>query len=180
MKKKRLSPILYIALVIVIAVFFVRHFYIRDFRTIAPDVLYTSAQPRGMDYTRLLYKYHIAAIVNVRSASEHREKNWHNEELTWIKENAVKYVELPISKLNYFPDSQVQEKFLSLMKSPDNLPVLLHGSVNDKRVAMLVAVWLRAEKKLSSADTVAQIKKILDERPITEEDVKFVDSLKEQ
>jgi hypothetical protein len=45
---------------------------------------------------------------------------------------------------------------------------------------MLVAVWLRAEKKLSSADTVAQIKKILDERPITEEDIKFVDSLKEQ
>jgi protein tyrosine/serine phosphatase len=156
----------------------IRHFHISGFCAIIPDTLYTSGQPRGMDYMRLLYKYHISTIVNVRSASEHRERHWHNEELTWTKENAVKYIELRIGKRDYFPDNQVQSKFFSLMSDRENLPVLLHGSGDDKRVAMLTAAWLRKEKGLSSDDTIVQVKKIIDERPLTEEEIDFITGLK--
>ena len=83
-KKKQSLAALWITLIAVAAaIFLVRHFHIKNFHIVEPEVLYTSGQPRGMDYTRMLYKYHVAAIVNVRSASEHREKNWHNEEITF-------------------------------------------------------------------------------------------------
>jgi protein tyrosine/serine phosphatase len=178
MKKKSASPIIYLLTAVAVIVLIIRHFHIPDFCIISPETLYTSGQPRGMDYTRLLYKYHISTIVNVRSASEGREKNWHNEELTWIKENSVKYVELPIGKRNYFPDNEVQSEFLLLMSNRESLPVLLHGSGDDKRVAMLTAVWLRKGQGLSVEDTIRQVKKIIDDRPLAEEEISFITNLK--
>jgi len=177
MKKRPISSIIYSAIIIGVIVLVVRHFHIQDFCVIDPDTLYTSGQPRGMDYMRLLYKYHISTIVNVRLASEHRERNWHNEELTWTKENAVKYIELPIGKQDYFPDNQVQSNFISLMSNRENLPVLVHGSGDDKRVAMLTAAWLRKGQGLSAEDTIRQIKKIIDDRPLTEQEIDFITNL---
>lgn len=178
MKKRSISPVIYIAIVIFVVVLAVRYFHISDFRIILPEKLYASGQPRGMDYTRLLYKYHIATIFNVRSASEHREKNWYNEEVIWCKENAVKYIEQPISRDDYFPDSVEQAKFLSTMSDPENLPLLLHGSGDDKRVAMLTAVWLRKDQGFSVEDTIEQVKKIIDDRPLTQHEISFITNLK--
>ena len=75
--KKRKTPFGWVIILLVIAgaILLVRHFHIKSFYIVQPGVLYISGQPRGMDYTRLLYKYHIATIVNVRFASEHRERN---------------------------------------------------------------------------------------------------------
>ncbi|TFG48357.1 MAG: hypothetical protein E4H40_04805 [Candidatus Brocadiia bacterium] len=90
MKKKK-SSFGWIATIagIVFAVLLVRHFHIKNFKVVEPGVLYTSGQPRGMDYTRLLYKYHIGTIVNVRIPNEHRERNWYNEEIVWVRNNGV-------------------------------------------------------------------------------------------
>ncbi len=182
MKKKKQSPVaLYIILLIVAAVILlVRHFHIKNFHIIKPGVLYTSGQPRGMDYTRLLYKYHIGTIVNVRAASEHREKNWHNEEITWVRNNGVKYEELPIDRsldrANYFPDKNTQNEFLKIMADKTNLPVLLHGSSGRKRVSMLASVWLRKAQGYSFEDTARIVEKIK-EQPITEKEEKFIEGL---
>jgi protein tyrosine/serine phosphatase len=178
MKKRQFSSVIYFAIIIGVIILSIRHFHIPDFCHIVPETLYTSGQPRGMDYTRLLYKYQISTIVNVRSASEHREKNWHNEELSWTKENAVKYIELPIGKQDYFPNNQVHGEFLSLMNNRENLPVLLHGSGDDKRVAVLTAIWLRKGQGVSVEETIRQIKKIIDDRPLTEQEIDFVTNLK--
>jgi protein tyrosine/serine phosphatase len=178
MKKKSISPIVILAVIICISILTVRHFHIADFRVISDGKLYTSGQPKGMDYTRLLYKYHIATIVNVRASSEHREKNWYNEEVTWTKENAVNYIELPISRDDYFPDNQLQGKFLSIMSDPGNLPVLLHGYGDDKRVAMLTAVWLRRGENTPLDKILMQVKKILDDKPLTEKQISFITNLK--
>jgi protein tyrosine phosphatase (PTP) superfamily phosphohydrolase (DUF442 family) len=177
MKKKPFQHIITVVFIIVVAVLLVRHFYIRDFRIIAPEVLYVSGQPRGMDYMRLLYKYHIATIINVRPTSEHREINWHSEELIWTREHAVKYVEMPIEKQKYFPDQQIQDQLFEVMGERRNLPVLLHGSGDDKRVAMLVAAWLRKKQGLSVDETLVQVKKVIDERPLTPEEISFINSL---
>jgi protein tyrosine phosphatase (PTP) superfamily phosphohydrolase (DUF442 family) len=177
MNKKNIGLILRIALIIGIAVLLVRHFYIKDFRIILPDTLYVSGQPQKMDYTRLLYKYHIAAVVNVRSTQEHQEKNWHNEEVVWMRENAMPYFELPIDKENYFPDSQTRDTFLLIMNDKKNLPVLLHGASDDKRVAMLTAVWLKKNQGLTVEETLTQIKKIIDDRPLTQQEIDFVKNI---
>ncbi len=178
MRKINYRPPVFVCALIAAAVFGVRHFHIPDFSVIDPDTLYISGQPRGMDYTRLLYKHHISTIVNVRSPSEHRNQNWYNEEMTWVRENAVRYVELPIDKKIYFPREQTQNTFLELMSNRNNLPVLLHGSADDERVAMLTAVWLRKTRGFSPEETARHVKKIIDDRPLTKQDIDFITSLK--
>jgi protein tyrosine/serine phosphatase len=183
MKKKKHSPVtLYVILLVTaVVILLVRHFHIKNFHVIEPGVLYTSGQPRGMDYTRLLYKYHIGTIVNVRSASEQREKNWYNEEMTWVRNNGVAYIELPIershNRTNYFPDETTQEEFLKIMADKNNLPVLLHGSSGKKRVPVLVAVWLMKGRQYSLEETIERVEKINGERQVTEEEHKFIKQL---
>jgi protein tyrosine/serine phosphatase len=177
MKKWNLNVPIIGLLVITGIVLLVNHFVIKYFCEVKPEVLYTSAQPRGMDYTRLLYKYHIAMIVNVRSAFEHRDRNWHNEEITWVRNNGVKYVELPIDKGNPFPDKQTQQKFLEIMADKANQPILLHGSGNDKRVAMLAAVWLKKDQGLTAEEIFDAVKKINSGQELDEAQRKFIKEL---
>jgi protein tyrosine/serine phosphatase len=177
-KKKQSLAALYIILVVTAAIILlVRHFHIKNFHVIEPDVLYTSGQPRGMDYTRLLYRYHIATIVNVRSASEHREKNWYNEEVIWVRNNGVKYIELPIEKAHYFPNKETQDQFLAIMADKNNLPVLLHDGSGKSRVAMLAAVWLIKTQGYTVEETAKVIEKINSDRKITEAENKFITQL---
>ncbi len=105
-KNSRPKFIFIIALLIIFSVLMVQHFHIRDFNIVQPQVLYISGQPKGMDYTRLLYKYHIGTIVNVRPASEHRDQNWYAEEIGWVKQNGINYIELPIDKNDYLPNQE--------------------------------------------------------------------------
>ena len=178
MKKRKHSPVaLYVILLVTAAVILlVRHFHIKNFHVIKPEALYTSGQPRGMDYTRLLYNYHIGTIVNVRSAAEHREKNWHNEEVTWVRNNGVNYFELPIEKTNYLPDKQTQDQFLAIMADKANLPVLLHDSNGRKRVSILAAVWAVKAQGDTAAKAIELVRSIK-EQPVTEDEKNFIASL---
>jgi protein tyrosine/serine phosphatase len=155
----------------------VKHFHIKDFRIIEPAVLYTSGQPRGMDYTRLRYKYHIATIVNIRTIAEHKEDNWHSEEIVSSRNNGLAYIEIPIERNHYFPDARMQDAFFSIMADKNNLPVLLHGSGNDKRVAMLVAAWLEKTKGYSIEETIRAVKKIIDDRELTTDEISFINNI---
>lgn len=181
-KKKGTSlySIVAVVLITAAAVFLVRHFHIKDFHIVSPGVLYTSGQPRGMDYTRLLYKYHIATIVNVRSAAEHRERNWHNEEITWVRSNGVKYSEFPLDRdvnnPGYFPDADMRRRFLEIMAGRENLPVLIHGSSGRGRVAMLTSVWLVKGEKCG-AEKAIKIAEQVKTRPLAAKELAFVRGL---
>jgi len=178
MKKKKSSVgLVIVLLVVVVVILLVNHFHIDDFNVVKPGVLYTSGQPRGMDYNRLLYRYHIAAIINVRTASEHRERNWHNEEVVWVRNNGINYIELPFEKVNHFPDAQTQERFLTLMADKTNLPVLLHGSSDDVRVAMLTAVWLIKADGYNLEKAIAEVRQIIDDRKLTDDETAFISNL---
>jgi protein tyrosine/serine phosphatase len=178
--KNRKSPLygfVFILAIAAAAILLVKHFHIADFRVVKPGVLYTSGQPHGMDYTRMLYRYHLATIVNIRPVSEHREQNWYNEEIIWTKNNGVNYIELPIEKKKYFPDKETQDKFLAIMADKNKLPVLLHGGSDDKRVAMLAAVWLEKGQGQSVEETTKIIRKIIDDRKLTEAEIEFIRNL---
>ncbi len=181
MKNKK-NPFLFwlwLAVIILSIVGLVRHFHIKNFQTVAPGVLYTSGQPRGMDYTRLLYKYHIAAFVNLRNPDEHRERNWYNEEITWMKSNGVKYIELPIEKDapdEGFPESQDCQKFLEIMSQSSNLPVLIHDSSGKKRVAYLAAVWMLKSGGFTLQQTIDKVRQIK-ESPLTDQETEFLQSV---
>lgn len=182
MEKKKRSPSgLIIALLITAAVILlVRHFHIKNFHIVEPEVLYTSGQPRRMDYTRLLYKYHIATIINLRSPAEHREKNWYNEEITWVRSNSVKYFEVPLDKNpdspRQFPDANMQQWFLTIMADKENVPVLIHDGSGKERVAMLASVWLRKVRRYSTEDMLRFVEKVKD-RPVTRAEREFIESL---
>jgi protein tyrosine/serine phosphatase len=173
-RKKSPAGLIIVLLIVAVIVLLVNHFHIKDFRIIKPGILYTSGQPRGMDYTRLLYRYHIATIVNVRTPSEHRERNWLNEELVWVRNNGVRYIQLPLERKNYFPDAPARDRFLSVMADSANLPVLLHGSGDDKRVAMLTAVWLRKTQGYDVEKTAAVVKVIVGGRELTQDETAFI------
>ena len=179
-KKSPLRAIITIAIIAAAFVLLVRSFQIPHLNCISPGVLYTSAQPRGMDYTRLLYKYHIGTIINLRSPAEHREQNWYNEEMTWVRSNGVKYVEMPLDKnVNdpaHFPDADMQQQFLAIMADKANLPVLVHDSSGESRVAMLSAIWLARGCRLPAQqviETASEIKK----SPLTDLEKQFINDL---
>lgn len=180
-KKKQSLAALYIILIITAAaIFLVRHFHIKNFHIIEPDILYTSGQPRGMDYTRLLYRYHIATIINLRSSAEHRERNWYNEEITWVRSNGVKYFEMPLGKNPdspaQFPDVNMQEQFLTIMASKECIPVLIHDSSGEARAAMLTSVWLRKVRGYNVEDTIRLVEE-LKGRPVTAAEKNFIEQL---
>jgi protein tyrosine/serine phosphatase len=179
-KKNPLHIILTILLIVIGTILLVRHFHIKNFHIICPDVLYTSGQPRGMDYYRLLYKYHIATIINLRSPAEHREKNWHNEEITWVRSNGIKYIEMPLERdINgpgHFPDANTQEQFLAIMADKENLPVLIHDGSGENRVAALTAVWLLKSEQLP-VQKVIEIFSRINATPPKEPQIQFINSL---
>ena len=181
MKTKRRSPagLLTILLIVLAVILMVRHFHIKAFYIVKPGVLYTSGQPRGMDYFRLLYRYHIATIISVRPASEHREKNWRSEEITWARDNGVRYIELAVEKGRSFPNEQIQAQFLDLMANKDYLPVLLHGQGKDKRVATLTAAWLRKSQGCTVEQAVKVAEEIIKGRKLSEPEKKFLRELAE-
>jgi len=177
--KQHWKTLVGLALVAIVIVALVRHFHIKNFHVVAPGVLYTSGQPRGMDYTRLLYKYHIATFVNVRATTEHREQNWYNEEVTWMRENGVNYVELPIDRIDrtrQFPDEATQKKFLEIMADEQNQPVLVHGSSGRKRESILAALWLVKAKAYSPAQAIEVIENIK-RTPVTDPEREFIGNL---
>jgi len=180
MKKK--SPFLgwfWLVVIILSIVGLVRHFHIKNFHVVKSGVLYTSGQPKGMDYTRLLYKYHIAAFVNLRLTTEHRDQNWYNEEVAWMRSNGEKYIELPIETAvpdEGIPDTQDSQKFLQIMSDSNNLPVLLHDSSGKKRVAYLAAVWMLKSGGYNLQQTLDKVRQIK-EKPITDMEMVFLQSL---
>jgi len=183
-KKKKNNPLTTAFVVVLLlaaaVVLLIRHFSITNFHIVRPGVLYTSGQPRGMDYTRLLYKYHIATIVNIRSAAEHRERNWHNEELTWVRSNGVRYLEFPLDRdvnnPGYFPDADMRRRFLEIMADKENLPVLIHGSSGRGRVAMLAAVWLVAGEKCGAKKAIKVAEKVKT-RPLAAKELNYIRGL---
>lgn len=171
----------WLTVIILSVIGLVRHFHIKNFQVIVPGVLYTSGQPRGMDYTRLLYKYHIATFINLRNPDEHRKDNWYTEEISWMRDKGVKYIELPMEKnvsIDEIPDMNNSQKFLEIMSQSVNLPVLLHDSNGRKRVSYLAAVWMLKSGGFSLQQTIDKIQQIK-EQPLTEQDLAFLHSLAE-
>ena len=179
-KKQNHTTTIVIALAVIITVGLVRHFHIKNFQTVLPGVLYTSGQPEGMDYTRLLYKYHLATIVNLRQEDEHREDHWYNEEMTWVQQNSVNYVALPVTKRpDYFPNADVQREFMKVMADKTNLPVLLHSSSGRKRVSMLTAAWLVKAEGYGASEAVDILEKIKG-KSATKKEKQFVETIAKQ
>jgi protein tyrosine phosphatase (PTP) superfamily phosphohydrolase (DUF442 family) len=176
MKKKNPTPVIYLILLSILGVAIYKHFHIAGFVMIEPEKLYVCGQLKGMDYTRLVYRHHIATIINLRQPSEHREHNWHNEEITQTKSLGIQYLEIPVEKNQFIPNQAVQSEFLARMADKKNFPVLLHGSRRDNRVAMLVAVWLCQVEKYSAEQAIDMVKMIID-RPLQETEINFVRQL---
>jgi protein tyrosine/serine phosphatase len=179
-KKSPLRMIITIAIIAFAIILLINDFKITDFNVIQPGTLYTCGQPRGMDYTRLLYKYHIGTIINLRSPSEHREQNWYSEEINWVRNSGIKYIEMPlVREINnplHYPDANMQEKFLSIMADKRNLPVLVHDGKGESRVAIMAAVWLAKNQQLPAGKIIAESLKIK-EAPLDESEKNFIQNL---
>jgi len=173
-----LKSLLTIIVFAAVIVGLVRHYHIKNFKTIVPGVLYTSGQPRGMDYTRLLYKYHIGTFVNLRQSDEHREENWYHEEISWKDDSGVNYIEIPINKQDtdkFLNDNASREKFNMIMGDKSNWPVLIHGNNGTKRPAILAAHWLIQLNGYSVDQAIATAEEIR-EAPLSDREKDLIKS----
>jgi protein tyrosine/serine phosphatase len=162
--------LLIILLIVLVCIVTVKHFHIKNFHTVKSGVLYTSGQPKGMDYYRLLYKYNIGTFVNVRLAYEHRDHHWYNEEISWVRKNGVRYIELPFAKRpEYFPDKSIVRDFIAVMETKSNRPVLLHSSSGEERGAMLASAWLIIAEDYTIDEAAKVIRKIMSRKAKKEE-----------
>jgi len=178
MKKKR--PIIAVVTLIVVAAIialFVEDFRVEDFHIVEPRVLYTCGQPRGMDYLRLLYKYHVVTWVNVRPVTEDLQANWYPAEMNFVRENGLAYHTLSIDRDAAVPDPVTCRRFLDIMAQAVNRPVLLHGDRNDRRVALLTALWLRKGLNLSPEQALARVRAMPGGRDLAAEHLAFIDAL---
>lgn len=164
MKKKKIDFFwLWMILFVLLIVGAFKHFRIKNFNVVEEDILYTSGQPRGMDYTRLLYKYHIATFINIRTPNEHREANWYNEEAQWMKESGVKYIEMPMNKNSTFrqvADSNDLQEFLKIMNDKTKLPVLIHDNTGRNRVPYMAAIWMAKSGKYDMQEIIKRTEHI--------------------
>jgi protein tyrosine/serine phosphatase len=181
MKKKKnpIIPLLWLTVIALGITGMVRHFHIKNFNVIQKGVLYTSGQPRGMDYTRLLYKYHIATFINLRVGSEHREENWYQEEAEWMKSSGVQYITLPISKrtpIDKVAESPEFQKFMEIMSDTTNRPVHIYDSSGRDRVSYFAALWMLKAGGFSLEETVKKIGK-LQKAPLDEKELAFLKSI---
>jgi tyrosine-protein phosphatase SIW14 len=175
-KKNSIFFWLWPVIIALLTVAAVRHFHIKNFNVIKEGVLYTCGQPRGMDYTRLLYKYHITTFINLRIVGEHREENWHQEEVEWMKSSGVKYIELPISKrtpINEIADTEQFRMFMDVMNDKSNYPVLVHDSSGRDRVSYFTAIWMLKSGGFGLEETVTKVEK-LQKKPLDEKEMAFL------
>jgi len=112
-----------------------RWIFVDNFGTVAEGVLYRCPQPKGGQW-RLLERYHIASVVNLRAADQSPDEL--NAEKRACSRAGAIFVHIPVIEL-VPTDTQVRA-FLSAVRKRRG-PVLVHCEHGEDRAGMMVAAW---------------------------------------
>jgi len=107
------------------------------FGCVRRGVLYRSGQPGTVGLQRLVDRYGIRTIVNLRSQAKVQGDPLGQEEMTFARARRLRFFVLP---LNDDPAKYVGE-FLRIATDPANRPVLVHCAAGKERTGLAVAVY---------------------------------------
>ena len=108
----------------------------RRFATVAPGILYRSAQPTTRQIDNVIARHGIKTILIVRSGKSERVP----DEAAFAQSRGVNVVQIPIDSRKPITDEQV-EAFFQCVDNPANRPALIHCSAGRHRTGYLCALY---------------------------------------
>jgi len=107
--------------------------------TVTPGVLYRSATLSPEQLARVVDRYGIRTVVNVRSELEN-EKPWHDAQAELLDEKSVRMVDLPIDS-GHPPNHSSLAGWLDVLASEAGHPILVHCEYGVLRTGVMTAVY---------------------------------------
>lgn len=111
----------------------------RRFMVVQPGVLYRSAALAPEELQRVIERYGIRTVVNLRSRSENRE-DWHRSQARICRAAGALLQDIPLEPESPPSADQIQT-WLDLLRESARRPVLVHCKHGVVRTGMLVAIY---------------------------------------
>jgi protein tyrosine/serine phosphatase len=109
------------------------------FLVVTPGVLYRSGTLDPDHLARVLNRYEIRTVVNLRTPREQSDGEWRAQEVTTCRQSEVELIDLPMR--TNVPDIQQIDEWLRILADPARLPVLVHCAHGVQRTGVMVAIY---------------------------------------
>ena len=130
---------------------------LRHFGIVTDGVLYRCGQPRPADLTGLIDRYKIRTVVSLRGARAGDDPDaWEKEEAECCRGRGVDFVTLPCNHRNP-PTSEQVLRFLTLTRTRETRPVLVHCRLGQQRTLLFCALFRVLEEGMDPAAAVAEM-----------------------
>lgn len=114
---------------------------LRHFAVVEPGVLMRCGQPRVSDLEQIRRRYGLKSLVVARGGTRHPLRGrWFAREQAYCSREGIRLEHLPFSD-DSLPPGDVFERFLDVVRHPENRPVLVHCEQGFHRTGILIAAY---------------------------------------
>ena len=104
---------------------------------VTPGVLYRSAQLSGSRFDRLIQKYRIKTVINLRGASTGAK--WYQDEVRVMQMDGVTHLDISLSAVRYVSARKIDS--IMQVASSATKPILVHCQGGADRSSLFCAAW---------------------------------------
>jgi len=126
----------------------------RHLLVVEPDVLYRSATLAPAQLARVVERYGIRTVVNLRSERENGLGDWHGAEAAVLAEQNVRLLDLPMHS-GFPPSDAVLAEWLATLEDEVAHPILVHCEYGVIRTGMMVAVYEMTHRGRTSEQSLS-------------------------
>jgi protein tyrosine phosphatase (PTP) superfamily phosphohydrolase (DUF442 family) len=112
----------------------------KHFLTVESGVLYRSGTLQPWQLDRVVQRHGIRTVVNLRSAGDNAQGNWHRVQTAQLESQGVELIDLPMPSGSVPRPDQV-ETWLGILGDPTRHPILVHCEFGIVRTGIMVAVY---------------------------------------
>jgi protein tyrosine phosphatase (PTP) superfamily phosphohydrolase (DUF442 family) len=117
-----------------------RHLPYYHFRTVQAGAFYRSGQPTGPELERVIDRYGIRTVVNLRDEAARAGSDWWEQEHAAAARKGVRHMDVPCAGGEPPTPEQVAE-LLAVWDDPANRPILVHCRQGSVRSAAAEGLW---------------------------------------
>lgn len=129
------------------------------FAVVEPGVLLRCGQPRVRDLETIRQRHGLKTIVCARGGTRHPLRGrWHRHETAYCERAGIRLVMMPFSDARS-PDLAIFDRFLEIVRAPENRPVLVHCEQGIHRTGILCAAHRVALGGWPLADALAELER---------------------
>ncbi|MBL8878280.1 MAG: dual specificity protein phosphatase family protein [Phycisphaerales bacterium] len=133
---------------------------LRHFSVVEPGVLMRCGQPRASELAEIQKSHGLRTIVCARGGTRHPLRGrWFRKEQTFCQRTGVQLVHMPFSDKS-MPPEDIFERFLEVVRDPDNQPVLVHCEQGFHRTGILCAAHRIANQNWPIESAIAEMEQL--------------------